>query len=243
MIKSFLKKIISALGIDKSKLFMDFMEKRKDRILKERKDNFKKYGQECLERAKSAFDSLDIDFWLDYGTLLGAYREKDFIEHDLDLDIGLYYENRSDKLEEALTSRGLKKVREFRADGKIVEETYTFNGADLDVFYYFYDQEKLWAYFFYYDDIKETKTINKDNKVLTTGWKAKKTTLTNRGLGKLKFKDIEYTVPNHPEKYLKENYGDSFMIKQKNWNYVNSQTNVENVKFDEVLCVSYAQEE
>ena len=33
-------------------------------------------------------------FWLNYGTLLGAYRDHDFITHDNDLDIGMYWKDR-----------------------------------------------------------------------------------------------------------------------------------------------------
>ena len=31
----------------------------------------------------------NYDIWLDFGTLLGYYRENDFISHDLDMDFGI----------------------------------------------------------------------------------------------------------------------------------------------------------
>lgn len=237
MVKAVIKKIIKALRIDKLKLYKDIMEKKRDRQEKDRREAFKKYGQECLERTKKALDNINVEFWLDYGTLLGAVREKDFIEHDLDLDIGMFYKDRSDEVVKALSREGLKKVREFRADGKVVEETYTFKGADIDIFYYFYDEKQLWCYYFYYNNIKDINSIDRDDKIYTLGWKGKKTTFTNRGLSKLKFKEIEYTVPNETEKYLIENYGQDYMIKQKNWDYVNSQKNVTDIKFKEIVCI------
>ena len=42
-----------------------------------------------LLTTKQIFDDNNIPFFLVYGTLLGAYREKGFIKHDTDIDIGL----------------------------------------------------------------------------------------------------------------------------------------------------------
>ena len=33
--------------------------------------------------------TLDIDYWLDFGTLLGYYREQDILPHDIDVDFGI----------------------------------------------------------------------------------------------------------------------------------------------------------
>lgn len=33
--------------------------------------------------------TLNIDYWLDFGTLLGYYREQDILPHDIDVDFGI----------------------------------------------------------------------------------------------------------------------------------------------------------
>jgi len=45
-----------------------------------------------LKYLKEIFDKHDIEYWLDEGTLLGAVREKKFIEWDHDIDFGVWLE-------------------------------------------------------------------------------------------------------------------------------------------------------
>jgi len=48
-----------------------------------------KYSIECLKLVTDEFDKNDIPYWLDYGTLLGAYRGSTLISYDYDMDIGV----------------------------------------------------------------------------------------------------------------------------------------------------------
>ena len=52
------------------------------------KENF----EEILNVVYSS-DLKDYNIWLDFGTLLGYYRENDFISHDLDMDFGVQVSN------------------------------------------------------------------------------------------------------------------------------------------------------
>ena len=44
---------------------------------------------ENLKDVSKILKGHDIKYWLEAGTCLGAYREKDFIAHDTDIDIGI----------------------------------------------------------------------------------------------------------------------------------------------------------
>ena len=54
-----------------------------------RKLYFRKEGELLLTKFTEALNSNGIMFWLEFGTLLGYYREHDFISHDCDLDFGV----------------------------------------------------------------------------------------------------------------------------------------------------------
>ncbi|HPV97919.1 MAG TPA: LicD family protein [Spirochaetota bacterium] len=47
-------------------------------------------AREVLFAVADALDRRGITFFIDYGTLLGAIRERDFIEHDNDIDLGIF---------------------------------------------------------------------------------------------------------------------------------------------------------
>lgn len=47
-------------------------------------------AKDNLEKFKQIMDEVEVPFFLLYGTLLGAVREKAFIAHDTDIDIGIY---------------------------------------------------------------------------------------------------------------------------------------------------------
>lgn len=46
-----------------------------------------------FEDVIEVLNKLGLDYWMDYGTLLGAVREGDFIETDFDIDIGIISED------------------------------------------------------------------------------------------------------------------------------------------------------
>ena len=99
---------------------------------------FKKNSLKVLQLIHQAFEDEEILYWLEFGTLLGAVREKDFIEHDLDIDIGLFISTDKNKIENLLKKVGFIKNREISIDDGIygLEETYSYNGYLLFLIFY-----------------------------------------------------------------------------------------------------------
>jgi len=82
------------------------------------KDNF----EEILQTIYSS-PLKDYDIWLDFGTLLGFFRENDFISHDLDMDFGIIIPDyqRFVEDEQYLFERGFSRTKEFYYNEQLVE--------------------------------------------------------------------------------------------------------------------------
>ena len=148
----------------------------------------------------------NIPFFLYHGTALGAHREKKFIEHDLDIDIGVLENNFCvKKIHQTLNKykSNFKLTANFPKDGNlsISEVTYTHikTGVKIDIFKIIKTKE---GYIHYtYTDLCD----NKKNKRCEY-------------INKFEFEDInflgkKYRIPN--KLFLISNYGNDWDIVKK----------------------------
>ncbi|EOU1471985.1 LicD family protein [Clostridium perfringens] len=237
-LKNIVRNIMLSETFANTNLVKNMRKNHKEKLEEGRRVLFKEHAKDCLETIKENLDKNNLHFWLDYGTLLGAMREKDFIAHDLDIDLGMFYENQVEEVEKAFKEANIKKVREFTLDGKVVEQTYSYKGLYFDIFYYFKDENLMWTYGFTFKNNKLNKVSYKDKDV-STGFEGMKYFVRKRGLEKIMFKGKEYTVPENPDGYLRENYGPNYMTPIKEWDYVEAPTNQEKLKGGDIVMIEY----
>jgi len=184
---------------------------------------------EALSKAKDALDSINAFFWLDFGTLLGAIREGDFIKHDLDVDIAMKLCDYSKDVDKAMIKAGFKKTFQFEISmgKKGLEQSYEYNGAKIDIFYYQFEKEKMWTYIF------DGEGVSHDHLRPIAQY------FPNNGFDRLIFKDMEFSIPKNPEKYLAFHYGDDFLIPNKNFNYKKDSLNTKYEKELEGVMTKY----
>jgi len=174
-----------------------------------------KEGKNALFQIDKAFKELDIDYWLEFGTLLGAVREKDFISHDVDIDIAMFIDDFQDKNEAIITKYGFKKLKEFLVDnGKYArEETYVYKGISVDIFYFHRKNNKMYTHTFAPEKGKSRfKTIEEKGGLLVCEW-----SYPDTGFKLINFLGIDFLAPSNIEEHLKATYGANFMVKDPNY--------------------------
>ena len=82
------------------------------------------------------------------GTLLGIIRDKKLIKWDRDIDYAVVITDKFSwkDLETAMSLSGFKKVREFKLDEMVTEQTYKVKGLLVDFFEQFYEGAKRIQY-------------------------------------------------------------------------------------------------
>jgi hypothetical protein len=98
--------------------------------------------QNLLE-VQASLDSLQIPFWLDGGTLLGAYRDNDFPpddHNDIDLSTWAEHKPKIPSLIASVTAKGFRLYHHWtgdpRAPGQAQEVSFTRDGLKIDVFFF-----------------------------------------------------------------------------------------------------------
>ena len=115
----------------------------KKRDYRKRQKVLHQNGLELLQKFKEACQECNVDYWVEFGTLLGAVRNKSFIPHDIDIDVAMMKDSYSAELEQRLTSKGFVKDHHF--DRLIVqsgerttsEHTFHYKGLAIDIFLVF----------------------------------------------------------------------------------------------------------
>lgn len=155
-----------------------------------------------LKKTKKVLDELNIPFFLSSGTLLGFVRENKFLDHDYDIDIGIYKEDYNPELINKMGEKGLKLYRILGNINNGMELSFRLNGtaigkfAKIDIFLHYKDKDKI--YWITYSPPKYEQRI--------------KYQVSNFILKSVKFMDVVVNVPFPTVKYIREHYGSQWFI-------------------------------
>lgn len=177
---------------------------------------FKKYGLETMAEADKAFRSFGGHMIPYFGTLLGAYRDKDFIPFDNDLDVALLASERPDDIADRMKKFGFERSRQIYVGttGRIVEEQFYRKGVQLDVFYLFDDREdgNVYSYVSRRHETKEWREAN-----ATDGFPCVTYTTPKCDFEEGNFLGLLLYFPTLTKQWLECIYGATFMTPIKNW--------------------------
>lgn len=217
-------------------LYAKYRRNKSQKHLQELSETFLREGEFVLGEFVSALNKADIKFWLDYGTLLGYHREKDFITHDTDIDLGAFIED-ADRIKQTLENNGFHLVRYYKTiDGDGLEHCYAKKGykTTIDVFLYKQRAGSVTCYAFY----PLPKTNIKKNLFKEIPFTTYTCTMPFSGLKKAMFKGLSVYVPVDIEGYLMANYGPNYMIPDPNYSSL-SATNIKRFTYNEKPAIGY----
>lgn len=169
------------------------------------------------DNLKLAIDVLTANkciWWLEAGTCLGAVREKDFIPHDADIDIGLHPKEMVlwNKLQADMQAVGFKFYRAWTHGKKNIELSFRRNGIKLDFFFYHDDGDFWWHGAFGPDP---DSGWGKNVEFLPHVFSAR----LFRELLPVTFHNLPCYLPNPPERYLIERYGHTWKFRQRSYRF------------------------
>ena len=180
------------------------LDSKRSKLLKE---NFEEILKAIYQSNLKAYD-----IWLDFGTLLGYYRENDLISHDLDMDFGIIIPDYKVFLrdEKILFEKGFVRTKEFYYNDKLVELSYSYKGLNVD--FIVYDKK---------DDTVSSDTIFFMTNALgnPTRYEVYHYELPFKTLIECNFKHIQVKVPENIKEYISHLYGEDFEIPNIHYNW------------------------
>ena len=160
----------------------------KNKIARQFRDVFLKFNEICKEA--------HVNFFICGGTLLGHIREKKFIDHDVNINIGMFHDT-GDQLLAALQQAGFTKIIDY-PENSPGGFTIAYNGVPINVQYFkpgtIKDQICWWS-----PTAKRTLCIQ------------------NFDLAESHFLGLEINIPNPPDEYLAQVFGKDWRSPKKKY--------------------------
>ena len=171
------------------------------------KENF----EEILNVVYSS-DLKDYNIWLDFGTLLGYYRENDFISHDLDMDFGVQVSSfeEFEAIEKQLINNDFKRTKEFYFNKNLVELSYSYKGLNVDFIIYNKENDRVFSDTIFF----MTNALGNPTRYEVYHYE-----IPFSGLKECDFKGMKVKVPDNTQEYLRTLYGEDFETPNTNYNW------------------------
>ncbi len=165
----------------------------------------KEIAADNLADACRILASLQIRSWLTDGTLLGYYRENDFIAHDMDVDIGCFISEHKDSLIPEFKKSGWICKRVYGTVDAGLEMTMERHGVRLDIFFFYEEADTYWHGAWLRVDKKTRNLI----KYVYQKFELQETTFYNQ----------KFLIPADPLAYIIQKYGEKWETPTKNWHW------------------------
>ena len=180
---------------------------KKSKVRKQRMHElFVKEGENVLKTFVECMNANNITYWLEYGSLLGAYRDGNFVPNELDLDVGVYLSD-ANRVYHAMRNAGFKLVREFHVVGENgLEQTYEYKGITIDLMYFYEKDGMMWC------NGVAGKFSSKFTEYVVTAHYFKPFLCTS-----FDFLGMKVSIPSNTEDHLIETYGPNFRVYDPNF--------------------------
>ena len=171
------------------------------------KENF----EEILNTVYSS-ELKNYNIWLDFGTLLGYYRENDFISHDLDMDFGVQVSSLEEfeVIEKHLINNGFNRTKEFYFNKNLVELSYSYKGLNVDFIIYNKENDRVSSDTIFF----MTNALGNPTRYEVYHYE-----IPFSGLKECDFKGMKVKVPDNTQEYLRTLYGEDFETPNTNYNW------------------------
>lgn len=169
-----------------------------------------KYGDEALHKIDVISKEMSFEYWLMFGSLLGAYREHGFIKHDDDIDLGIMSVNITKELVDKMLAFGFSFTSvKITSDNKHRMASFKYHGIIIDFYgFSFDDKDDSIIHGFTSaplegNDYSESYRQNLFRVMLVT--------FKYNGIERVRFNNIEVPIPQNAATILEGLYGPSFM--------------------------------
>ena len=183
-----------------------------------RRIHFHKYSMLIFQEFIKIAEETGVLYIPVYGTLLGFVRENKILNHDLDIDLGLFEVNNEvmNKFEQLILQKGFIVASQVIVEStkEVIEKSYVKNKIKIDVYMMKKNLETYKIKFWMMPNNMSLKEYQKKN----NGVDIYEQSFKIEDLYEKKINGVFYIkIPSNSEEILNTMYGKSWKITDKNW--------------------------
>lgn len=171
---------------------------------------FRRKVKSLLHVASRTLEQLEVPFWLSSGTCLGWFRQCSIISYSRDVDIGIFITDFRPDIVSALTDAGLSLKHKFGKVEDSLELSFLGEKVKLDIFFFYEDGDVVW----------NGGTQAKSGKKF-------KYIFPRFSLCWAELLELKVRVPCEALDYVMANYGATWSIPVRSWDWKSSPSNVQ----------------